>query len=68
MAMSDPSVDREVAANERRAANTDEAKRDPGLVETIERAFPFVREQVNTPDTQEEVEDIRRENDAEQRG
>jgi hypothetical protein len=66
--MSDPSVDREEAANERRAANADEATRDTGVVGTIERAFPFVHEQVDSPDTTEEADEIRRENDAEQRG
>lgn len=65
--MSDPEVEREIAANERRAADADDATRDTGIVGTIDRAFPFFRDQDDSPDTKEEVDEVRRENDAEQR-
>jgi hypothetical protein len=67
MAMRDSSISQEEAANERRATAGERDKQEPGLIGTVERAFPFVRDQVDEPETVEEAEQLRRANDADQR-
>lgn len=66
--MSDRSISQEEEANQIRAAHLDDAKLDSGILGSVERALSFVREQQDAPDTVEEAEQLRRANDAEQRG
>lgn len=66
--MTDPSIKREEEANEARDAQAEEAERDGGILGTIERAFSFVRDREDEPETAGEIDRRRRENDEEQRG
>jgi len=65
--MSDPTISQEEAANERRVADGEAAKQETGLIGTVERAIPFLREREDEPDNADEAEQLRRANDAAQR-
>ncbi|MEA2586556.1 MAG: hypothetical protein QOF33_4641 [Thermomicrobiales bacterium] len=65
--MSDPTIDREEAANQAREGQEDDARRDGGILGTVERALSFVREREDEPESAEEIEGRRRANDEEQR-
>lgn len=65
--MSDPDVDRELAANEARAERREDDEGAAGLVGAIERGFGFIKARPDRAETDDEAKRQRLTNDHDQR-